>query len=340
MSQNALQLNDTTYAGEAASWMLLRPVATADTVEKGCIHIAETKKQYHYPRLEISNWIQRDSPTPVSSGAITVDGNIITLETFQIYLEFDPQQFSQHWYADQLQDQILDRSLPVTVETYLMKHLFEKNNQKVDGMLWRSRKEYDPTNPNYYTPTSKGADANDSDMYYFDGLITQALNDANTIKIAGAGALQATTATASTYILNVFQTVYSNVPIGCLNKYGPYGLKFLVSYRTMQLMEQAYNITTTFKNGDYASAGQKAYLGYQVVPISGFPDNTVIACLASPDQNRSNTFLAVNSTDDQSQVKLAPTLAFSDIWGLRAKMKMNVGWGFTDQTVIWTTITA
>jgi hypothetical protein len=330
----ALQLNDTTYAGEAASWMLLRPVATADTVEKGCIHIAETKKQYHYPRLEITNWLQKDSPTPVSSGTITVDGNVITLNTFQIYLEFDPQQFSQHWYANELQNQIIDRSLPQTIETYLMKHLFEKNNQKVDGMIWRSRMNYDPTNPSYYTPASKGADTNDSDMYYFDGLLTQALSDANTIKVSSTYTLSATNSVAA------LQDTYNLVPIGLLNKFGAYGLKFLVSYRTMQLIEQNYNITTTFKNPDFSQTTPQFFLGYSIVPISGFPDNTIIACLASPDQSRTNTFLAVNSTDDQSQVKLAPTLNFSDIWGLRAKMKMNVGWGFTDQLVVFTTITA
>lgn len=339
MSQ-ALQLNDTTYAGEAASWMLLRPVATADTVEKGCIHIAETKKQYHYPRLEISNWLQKDSPTPQSAGTIQVDGNVINLNTFQIYLEFDPQQFSQHWYANELQNQILDRSLPATVESYLMKHLFEKNNLKIDSMIWRSRLNYDPTNSSYYTPTSKGADINDSDMFYFDGLLTQALADASTIKISGAQPLQATSATASGYVITALQTVYNNVPIGLLNKYGAYGLKFLVSYRTMQLIEQAYNLVTTFKNPDFSQTTPQFFLGYQIVPIAGFPDNTIIACLASPDPSRTNTFLAVNSTDDSAQVKLAPTLAFSDIWGLRAKMKMNVGWGFTDQLVLYTTITA
>lgn len=333
MSQ-ALQLNDTTYAGEAASWMLLRPVATADTVEKGCIHIAETKKQFHYPRLEITNWLQRDSPTPASSGTITVDGNVITLNTFQIYLEFDPQQFSQHWYANELQNQIIDRSLPATVETYLMKHLFEKNNQKVDGMIWRSRMAYDPTAVGNYTPASKGADVNDGDMYYFDGLLTQALSDANTIQVASPYTLTATNSVAA------LQLVYNQVPIGLLNKFGAYGLKFLVSYRTMQLIEQNYNITTTFKNPDFSQTTPQFFLGYSIVPISGFPDNTIIACLASPDHSRTNTFLAVNSTDDQSQVKLAPTLAFSDIWGLRAKMKMNVGWGFTDQLVVFTTITA
>lgn len=333
MSQ-ALNLIDTTYAGEAASWMLLRPVATADTVEKGCIHIAETKKQFHYPRLEVSNWLQKDSPTPVSSGSITVDGNVITLTTFQIYLEFDPQQFSQHWYADQLQRQILDRALPQTVEAYLVNHLMEKNNLEIDRMIWRARTNYDPTNANYYTPASKNTDPNDSNLYYFDGLITQALNDGNTIKVSSTYALSATNSVAA------LQAVYSEVPIGLLNKFGAYGLKFLVSYRTMQLIEQNYNITTTFKNPDFSQTTPQFFLGYSIVPIAGFPDNTIVACLASPDHSRTNTFLAVNSTDDSSNIKLAPKLAFSDVWGLRAKMKMNVGWGFTDQLVIFTTITA
>lgn len=333
MSQ-ALNITDTSYAGEAASSMLLRPVATADTVAKGCINIQETKKEFHFPRLEVSNFLQKDSPTPTSKGSALVDGNRIYLETFQIYLEFDPQQFSQHWYANELNNQIIDRSLPQTVETALMFQLMAQNNLKIDSMIWRADKNYDPTSPTYVTPASRGADSNDSDLYYFNGLIKQALLDPTTITVPGAFTITATNS------VTALTNTYNLIPKGLLNKFGAYGTKFLVSYRTMQLIEQNYNLVTPYKNGQFSEAGSRQFLGYEIVAIAGFPDNTIYACMASPNYNATNTFLVVNSKDDTSNVKIAPVQNFSDIWGLRAKMKMNVGLGFGDQGVLFTNITA
>jgi len=336
----ALNLQDLTYAGEAASYMLLRPVAEASTVKEGLISIQETKKQFHFPRLEVSNFLQKDSPTPTNGGTILVDGNTITLNTFQIYLEFDPQQFSQHWFANELQTQILDRSLPQTMENFLMRHLMAKNNLKIDNLIWRGREEYDPTSPSYVTPASKGdtgTDESAADLYYFNGLIKQALDDANTIQIGTPVAL--TTAN----VLEKLQLVYDKVPKGVLYKFGAYGMKFLVSFRTMQLIEYAYNVSATtapYKNGNFYDPATRAYLGYTIVPVAGFPDNTIVASLASPDYSATNTFLVVNSTDDTSTVKMSPKLNYSDIWFLRAKMKMNCGWGFTDQLVLYTTLVA
>ncbi len=332
----ALQIVDLDYAGEASSYMLLRPVAKADTFEKGAIAIQETKKEYHYPRLEISNWIQRDSPTPVSQGNITIDAVKVILGTFQIYMEFNPQDFAMHWYSGQLQKEILDRTLPDTVQSYLVRHLFDKNNLAVDTMIWQSRLINDPLNPNYAAPAASGYTNTDVvNYFYFDGLITQLVNDPNTINLAGYTASAFTAAN----ILNTLETAYLQVPIGQLFKYGPMGVKFLMSLRTRQILEEAYNITTQFKNENFYRPGVQLYKGYDMVSIAGFPDLTLIVTIANPDVSSSNTQLAVNSTGDQQQVKLAQLQANSDYFFVKAKMKMAPVWSFTDQAVLLTAIT-
>lgn len=333
---DSIQLIDQDYAGEASQYILLRPVAKADTFEKGAIAIQETKKEYHYPRLEITNWIQRDSPTPTSQGSIVIDAAKVFLGRFQIYMEFNPQDFAMHWYSGQLQKEIIDRTLPPTVQSYLVRHLFDKNNLAVDTMIWQSRLANDPTSSSYVNPASVGYTNTDVPNYfYFDGLITQLVNDPNTINLSGYTA----SAFTSANILNTLEAAYLAVPIGQLFKYGAMGVKFIMSLRTRQVLEEAYNITTQFKNENFYRPGVQLYKGYDMVSIAGFPDNTLIVTIANPDVSSSNTQLAVNSTADQGEVKLQQLQNNSDLYFVKAKMAMAPTWSFTDQAVLITTIT-
>ncbi len=334
---DSIQLIDQDYAGEASQYMLLRPVASADTFVKGLIAIQETKKEYHYPRLEISKWIQRDSPTPTSQGTITIDAAKVSLGRFQIYMEFNPQDFAMHWYSGQLQKEILDRSLPSTAQSYLLRHLFDKNNLAVDTMVWQSRLINDPTSAGYVNPTSAGYTNTDvPDYFYFDGLITQLVNDPNTIKLSGYTASAFTAAN----IMSTMEDAYLQVPIGQLFKYGATGLKFVMGLRTRQVLEEAYNVTTVYKNENFYRPGVQLYKGYDMVSVAGFPDNTLILTIANPDVSSSNTQLSVNSVLDQGEVKVQQLQNNSDLWFVKAKMAMAPTWSFTDQAVLVTTITA
>ena len=70
----ALVIEDTTYAGEAASFLLTRPVVEMDTYQKGCISLIDgIKKQHTIDRLEVSNFIQDPAATPTSQGSIVID---------------------------------------------------------------------------------------------------------------------------------------------------------------------------------------------------------------------------------------------------------------------------
>lgn len=334
----AINLTDTSYSGEAAQFLILRPVETADTFEKGCISVHECKKEFHIPRLEIIDFIQADSATPTTGGTIDIDGVDLVTKTWQVYVEFNPQVMSESWFAKELQDNLLDRKLPSTVESYLMRQLFNRHNLYFDQLIWRGDTTFAASSPSHTTAESHGYASIDggidqNSLFPFDGLIKQALNDPSTIIVSG------TTITSSNAITSL-TSVYNAVPKGLLNRTGATGLKFLVNKATLRLIHENYNITTTFKNGDYSQGEPTKFLNYELVAIAGVPDNTIIAMLASPDPQMTNAYCAVNQIDEETVVKMAPKLAYSDIWFIRGKVRAAAALGFADQMVLFTTITA
>ena len=336
----ALSITDTTYAGEAASYFITRPVVEMDTVQKGCIHVEDgIKKQFTIPRIEVSNFIQRRAATPVSQGTIAVDGQVLVPKDLMLYIEFNPRDYEAHWQAVNLNPKLLDRELPPTAEEFTMLQTMKRLNEFFEKACWRSRLIFDPTNPSYATPASKGQAIGDSVYFYFDGLMTKILNNAATVQVSTPATLVAGTASVGQENISAaLNRVYASVPQAILFKYGAKGLKFHVSYLTQQIYEQDL-LLGPYKNQDTTEKGINRYKGYDVVPLAGMPDNTIVACISSPDQE-SNLWLGVNSTEDEKGLQLARLQANSELYFIKGLFKMDTQVGFADFIVIYTTITA
>jgi hypothetical protein len=335
----ALVITDTTYAGEAASQFIMRPVIGMDTVQKGCIHVQDgIKKQYTIPRIEVTNFIQKRAATPQSKGTMTVDGKVIVPKDLMVYIEFNPRDYESHWQAVNLSPKLLDRELPPTAEEFTMIQTMKRLNEFFENATWRSRIVFDPSGA-AVTPASKGQDAGDSAYFYFDGLIVKLLADASTIQTSSPATLVAGTATGGQEnVTAAFGRVYNLVPKALLFKYGAKGLKFHVSYATQQLYEQDL-LLATFKNQDTTEKGINRYKGYDIVPLAGMPDNTIIACVSSPDID-SNLWAGCNSSADEESLMLARLQANSELYFIKGLFKMDTQVGFPDFVVMYTSITA
>src|SRR5579872_725266 len=179
----ALQINDTSWSGPEASFMLTRPVIEADTVQKGCINIQDDiRKQYTLPRIEVTGFMQKRAATPISQGSVVVDGQLIAPKDLMLYYEFNPRDYEQHFYAEELEPRLLGRELPVNAENFMVMQTMKRLNEFFENAIWRSRIMYDPAGQNI-NPTSKGAASTDSAYYFFDGLIYKALASASTIQV-------------------------------------------------------------------------------------------------------------------------------------------------------------
>lgn len=335
----ALVITDTSYAGEAASYFITRPVVGMDTVQKGCAHVQDgIKKQYTIPRIEVSDFMQKRTATPISKGNVNVDGRTLVPEDLMLYFEFNPRDYEQHWQAVNLNPRLLNRELPPTAEEFTLLQTMKRLNEFFENHIWRGRKGFDTSAAGSFTPASKGQSAGDAVYLYFNGLMHKLLNSADTIKVSTPATLVAGTAGGGEENIGAaLKRVYDDVPKALLYKYGPTGLKFHVSYATQQVYEE-YLTSSTFKNNDTTERGINRYKGYEVVPLAGMPDNTIIAAITSPDLD-SNIWVGVNSSEDMN-LELAKLQANSELYFVKGLFKMDTQIGFPDFVVLYTTITA
>lgn len=344
----ALDIQDTSWSGPAASYMITRAVVGADTIQKGCIYVEDgIRKKKTIPRIEVSDFIQRRAATPTSKGSVDVDGQVLEPQDLMLYYEFNPRDFEQHFYAEQLQPKLLGRELPVTAENFMMIQTMKRLGEFFDSHIWRGREQYDPAG-DAILPSAKGDAASGSPLYdsdgspaqfYFNGLIKKALDSDDTIDVPTPLTLVAGTAGGGEE--NIGAAMLRSlrlVPKANLFKYGPGGTKFLMNYNTGLVYEEWLTTTSTFKNNDYTEAGKDKYKGYDVVKIAGLPDNTIWVSVAKPDVD-SNTWLGLNSTED-NQLQLQRLQNNSELFFVKGLFKMDVNAGFFDQVVLYTTLTA
>ena len=132
--------------------------------------------------------------------------------------------------------------------------------------------------------------------------------------------------------------IYNLVPQAILFKYGNKGLKFHVSYLTQQIYEQDL-LLGTYKNQDTTEKGINRYKGYDVVPLAGMPDNTIVATITEPGME-SNLWIGCNSDQDETGLQLARLQANSELFFIKGLFKMDTQIGFPDFAVLYTNITA
>ena len=330
----ALSITDTAYSGEHASYMISHAVIGADTLIKGCIYLQDgIKKEYTIPRVDVTNIMQKRNAIPTSSGNITVDSAVLVPKDHMLYQEFDPRDFEQHWFAEQMKDRLADAELPPTAEQFVMLQIMKRLNEFFENAIWRGRIEYDPDGLNV-NPVSIGGTASDSQYIYWDGLIAKAMASSLTIKVPSPVAL---TGGSSGNITAQIQAAYLLVPPALLYKYGPMGLKLFVSYPDQQKLENTYALSP-FKQQDLTQSGINKFNGYDVVPLAGLPANTFFWGMGVPDL-ASNLWIGINSMED-NKLEMMRLQANSEYWFFKGLFKTDVQIGFPEELVMYTLFTA
>lgn len=326
----ALQIQDTTYSGTHTSQFITLATLQLDTVEQNCVYVEEIKKKTTIMRLDVANIIQRRAATPTSQGTVTVDGKPIEPRDLMVYFEFNPRDYEQHWLAENLSKTLLTRQLPVTAASYMVDQTLKNLRGNIEQMIWKSRIQYDAIG-DAVDPTTKGASAADASFFYFDGLIKKMLDDNTVIQVANPAVL------TETNIKTALDAAYKAVPKPLLNMYGAGGLKFHVSYYTMQLWEE-YQISQPMKNVDTTQQGVRKYKGYNVAPLAGMPDNTIVVTVSRPGKD-SRLWLGVNSKADENNFQVSQLQKNSELWFVKGLMKYDTQTGWGQEIVLYTTLT-
>lgn len=296
-------ISDTTYAGEAAQQFILKAITGADTINGGHVYVKDgIKKKFTIPRwdADYSTLIQDRAATPTSQGSVTVDGVTLEPADYMIYMEFNPRDFEDHWYATQLNPTLIDRALPYSAESVTVQGVMARHAKYFNKQIWNG----DTTTSGIYK--------------YFDGFVKKA----KTQSTAAGTNVSGTTLDASNIQAQLL-LAYNKIPVEL--RYDP-SMKFFCSYATYDLYAQS-QIAQTYKGIDTTAEGVPTFKGRKLVKIADFPDDTVIVAKGTAGMD-SNLWIGMNSMADEG-LQLARLQANSELFFIKMLMKADVaiGWG-------------
>lgn len=307
-----LNIQDTTYAGEAASGFLVRAITGADTIQGGHAYVRDgIRKKLTIPVMKVDETVQDRVATPsrVSDNdkKIHVSGKILEPADFMLYDEFNPRDFEAHWAAVQLNPLLLDRMLPATAEATILAEVLKRHANYIERAIWQS-------------DTSRT-----DNLKYFDGWVTKAL--ASTVVNKVTSSLAALTASN---IADKMEACYALIPEALL--FDP-NMKFYLSYKSAELYRQ-WQQAQTYKGVDKTSGGVMTFNGKRVVAAAGVPNDTIMIARGTPDLS-SNLWVGMNSMGDEEYIKLAPLQANSEEWFYKILMKLDVNFGLDEEVVLY-----
>lgn len=305
----ALTINDTSYAGTVeANYMITKATFSMDTVRKGVVYVKDgIKKKHNIPNLDITNVLQTRAATPTSAGTFVVDKVVIEPQSAMGYVEFNPDDYSEHFYAEQLSKTLLARELPVTAENVMMQLFLNRQFEAIErGMHVGSLG---------YTTGLTGAGAN-SQIKYFDGFIRKALVAGTYLPVGSPSAI------TSGNILAKLDAAIALLPLALLadpNRFDK--IKFMLSPLDWQKFEIA-SLALTNKGRDVNGITIPNYRGFQIVTLAGLPESTFYLTKAFAGVE-SNLWVGTNSMEDLD-VKLERLQANSELWFMKSLFAFDV----------------
>lgn len=327
---DSLVINDTTYAGTFAPYFILPALFGMDTVNKGCVFVQDgIKKKTTIGTLDFSAPWQPRVPNPVQSGGnIVVDKRTLDPQDLMLYQEFNPRDLESHWLAEQLSPTLLARELPDTFANYVTALIIGRAFEQNENQLWMGSVNYQD---NVFVPKTDTR----YQLQFFDGFLVQMINDTNVYSAPGTVAL--TSVNIGTALQTLYQAVATNnkALLANANKYSR--MKFGVSINT-DLIYEEYLTTQPYKNNNTTDAGIRKFKGYEIVPLAGLPDDTIIftEMLASTDGNLK---LGMNSLSDENFL-LNRVNAANELFFIKMLAKMAVNYGLANKVFLYTTLTA
>ena len=306
MAYDGFVISDTTYAGEAASQFIVKAITSNVMVQDGHIYVRDgIKYKFVIPRWDAvyTDLIQERQATPVAQGNMTVTGQQLVLEDYMIYTEFNPRDFESHWFAQQLNPTLVDRTLPASVESVVIQQVLKRHDRFLNEIIW------------------KGNKANTDYTKYFNGLKKKATDSSDTLKTGSTGTLSAANIQAK------LQLGFDLIPAAL--KYDP-EMKIFLGYAAYDYYLQS-QINQTYKGVDITSVGIPTFRGLPVIKVPDFPADYYMIAKGNSTPG-SNLWLGMNSVDDP-KIYMNRVQNNSELWFVKMLMKVDVQIGWNNETV-------
>ena len=363
-------VTDTTYAGEGLLGIAVQPyVFGLQSVSTGSLWVQDgIKLQVVVPTNRVTSPLQpyQSTFTDTQNANFSIGGRTIVPQSFGSYFVFTPDDLRTNWQAINLDQIIMNRTLPLEVTNYLMPYVLVNIFQQVEIGTWIGSTAY-KNSPNVPNTDPR------YQYQYFDGLIKQFVQTYNALapnttqgipttnRIDNTDPISGAAPNTGTWKLTAGPTsasgttdgvrnvgdamadiltavgLYNTAIITDINRFKNF--KFLMGGKTRQLYADTLTRTLTFKGNNWTTASLDNFEGYEVVTCAGIPADTIVFTNVSPVPQNGNLVFGCNSVDD-SFVKFDKYPGPSVNYYLEFRFRASVQYMLPEQVFLYTPLTA
>ena len=311
----------TAYAGGVLETFITLAVTGNDTVDNGIINIKSgIQHEYTLPRLGLVDVIQDRVATPTfgtgSKGDFVISERKLAPLDFMVYSEFNPRDLEDFWEFAQPTNNLVFRTLDPQVQVAMVTEIMKEVNRYMGVAIWHGLKTVSGTlGTNPAGNIALGSGSYDK----FDGLMSRILEDelaavAGDIPIRTGSALLTTGALVLTALLDIFAGIPKAIR-------GSSDLKILCDWDTFDLYDQ-YLIELGNKNADQTGGNATRFRGVTMVPMNGFPANTIVATRCSASRG-ANMWMGVDYVNDDNVITMDKLQNNSEEYFFKMLMKAD-----------------
>lgn len=320
---------DTSWSGTYAPYLINKAISGMDTMKKGVVYVEDNIKKIHtIDRVDITNplGVRQEQPTDDGQFGFVIDGRTLIPGDMQAYREVNPRDLENTQFAKDLSDTILARQVPPSLQAQLLQLLLNRSAEQIESGLWMASTAY------------QGKFAKGDPQYqlqFFNGFMQRMVND----PLINLSSISPVTITASNIfsILDDLITQASTKQKALITDENSYeDMKFLMDVITWNIYTQACR-NAAFKGLALDESGTPKWGGWRVERLAGMPSNTIVFCRASDNAKVSNIWVGMNSSKDWD-LQFDRVTNFSESFGMLAKWKWDVNYGWPDEIFLYTTL--
>ena len=292
------------YSGEVLEQLLVRATTGNQFVAGGHIRIQPgVSKKFSIPRLRAGKMLQKRKEDPDhktdGKGDFKIDEVYLEPKDVMAFTVFNPRSFEQFWRKWQPTGNLVFAELPAEAQNAMLAEMakivdFELGEQFISGKHGTGATEY------------------------FDGILTRITASSDVVKLGNTDKI------TEDNVLNVFESVRKQIPKALR---GALNLKIFVSVGVADIYDSVLTKRES-KGADYTDTNPNRYKGIQIVPLAQWPDDVVVATVASTDLN-TNFWGGVSLVDDATAILIDKVSNASELYFFKMLMKIdtNIVWG-------------
>lgn len=299
------------YAGDVADVIMTAMKNGNEAVEKGSVNVeAGVQKALFIPRMTTADNVLTEAvadPTVAAEAFSWTERSIIPAD-MMLFDKVNPRHFESVWRPFQPQGPLVDRVDNPRIIAGLVQESTKSVGKQLGRLVWQGDTSLLPTDP----------------LRFFNGYITRAAADANTIKPTPAGNITAAN------VISILEATEAAIPAAI---WGDPDVVFHMNTQDYRLYLQAAR-ALDFKGPNIGDANLQRFAGREIRFYEGLPKNFIMVAKATTGKD-SNLWAGIDVSGDEENVKIQRFRPESENFIVKILFKYDVNYAISEEIVLY-----